>query len=110
MGSTLLKIDYSYYLKRLISRINEVYVFSIKYRYRNILLKKYKLHLHSDILLKTYKLHFSRLFSRYRTLTIYNVLFEQNKMAEVGIRNTTTGDSVGVSCFYSHKGPSWIHV
>ena len=44
--------------------------------------------------------------SRYRTLTIYNVFFEQNKMAEEGIRNTTTGDSVGVSCFYSNKGPS----
>ena len=48
--------------------------------------------------------------SRYRTLTIYNVFFEQNKMAEGGIRNTTTKDSVGVSCFYSHKGPSKIHV
>ena len=44
--------------------------------------------------------------SRYRTLTIYNVFFEQNKMAEEGIRNGTTGDSVGVSCFYSNKGPS----
>ena len=48
--------------------------------------------------------------TRYRTLTIYNVFFEQNKMAEGGIRNTNTGYSVGVSCFYSHKGPSWIHV
>ena len=49
-------------------------------------------------------------YTRDRTLTIYNVFFEQNKMAEVDIRNTTAGDSVGVSCFYSHKGPSWIHV
>ena len=48
--------------------------------------------------------------SRYRNLTIYNVFFEQNKMAEGGIRNTNTEHSVGVSCFYSHKGPSWIHV
>ena len=47
---------------------------------------------------------------RYRTLTIYNVFFEQNKKAEGGLRNTTTGDSVCVSCFYSHKGTSWIHV
>ena len=44
--------------------------------------------------------------TRYRTLTIYNVLFEQNKMADGGIRNSTTGVSVGVSCFYSHNGPS----
>ena len=69
-----------------------MYVFSIKYRYSDILLKK-----------KTS-------FTRYRTLTIYNVFFEQNKMAEGGIRNTTPGDSVGVSCVYPHKGPSWIHV
>ena len=41
-------------------------------------------------------------YSRYRSLTINNVFFEQNKMAEEGIRNTTTGVSVGVSCFYSH--------
>ena len=26
-----------------------------------------------------------------------------------GIRNTATGDSVDVSCFYFHMGPSWIH-
>ena len=49
-------------------------------------------------------------YTRFRTLTIYNVFFEQNKMAEGGIRNTTTGHSVGVTCFYSHKGPSWVHV
>ena len=35
-----IKIDYSDYLKSLISRINEVYIFSIKYRYSDILLKK----------------------------------------------------------------------
>ena len=52
----------------------------------------------------------NRQYPRYRTLTIYNVFFEQNKMAEEGIRNTTTGDSVGVSCFYSNKGPSRILV
>ena len=28
-------------------------------------------------------------------------------MAEGGIRNIATGDSVDVSCFYSHIGPSW---
>ena len=32
-------IHYFDYLKRFINRINEVYVFSIKYRYINILLK-----------------------------------------------------------------------
>ena len=41
-----IKIDYSEYPESLISRINEVYgVFSIKYRYSDILLKKHKLHL-----------------------------------------------------------------
>ena len=44
-----IKIGYSDYLKSLISRINEVHVFSIKYHY-------------SDILLKKHKLHFSRFF------------------------------------------------
>ena len=39
-GFTSIKIDYSDYPKSLISRINEVYVFSIKYRYSDILLKK----------------------------------------------------------------------
>ena len=38
-----IKIDYSDYLKSLISRINEAYAFSIKYRYSDILLKKHKL-------------------------------------------------------------------
>ena len=39
-----IKIDYSDYLKSLISRINEVNVFfSIKYRLNDILLKKHKL-------------------------------------------------------------------
>ena len=32
--------------------------------------------------------------SRYRALTIYNVFFEQNKMAEGDTRNTATGDFV----------------
>ena len=46
-GLSLIKIDYSAYLKSLISRINEVYVVfvSMKYRYSDILLKKHKLHL-----------------------------------------------------------------
>ena len=44
-GFSSIKFDYSDYPKSLISRINEVYVFSIKYRYCNILLKKHKLHL-----------------------------------------------------------------
>ena len=48
------------------------------------------------------------LITHYRTLTIHNVFFEQNKMAKGGIRNTATGDSIDVSCFYSHIGPSWI--
>ena len=34
-----IKIDYSDYLKKLIGRINEVYAFSIKFRYSDILLK-----------------------------------------------------------------------
>ena len=51
----------------------------------------------------------SQLLTRYRTLTIYNEFFEQNKMAEGGIRNYPTGDTVDVSCFYSHIGPSGIH-
>ena len=46
-----IKIDYSDYPKGLISRINVVHVFSIKYRYSDILLKK-----------KQHKLHLSRLF------------------------------------------------
>ena len=41
----------------------------------------------------------SNTITRYRTLTIYNVFFEQNKKAEGCIRNTPTGDSVGVNCF-----------
>ena len=40
-----IKFDYFDYPKSLISRTNEVYVFSIKYRYSDILLKKHKLHL-----------------------------------------------------------------
>ena len=35
-GFSSIKIDYSDYPKSLISRINEVYVFSIKYRYSDI--------------------------------------------------------------------------
>ena len=35
-----INIDYSDYPKSFISRINEVYVVSIKYRYTDILLKK----------------------------------------------------------------------
>ena len=42
-GFSSIKIDYSAYLRSLISRINEVYVFSIKYRYSDILMKKHKL-------------------------------------------------------------------
>ena len=44
-GFSSIKIHYSDYQKSLISRIYEVYVFSIKYRYSDILLKKPKLHL-----------------------------------------------------------------
>ena len=39
-GFSPIKIDYSDYPKSLISRINEVNVYSIKYRYNDILLKK----------------------------------------------------------------------
>ena len=39
-GFSSIKIDDSDYPKSLISRINEIYVFSIKYRYSDILLKK----------------------------------------------------------------------
>ena len=39
-GFSHIKNDYSDYPKSFISRINEVYVFSIKYRYSDILLKK----------------------------------------------------------------------
>ena len=35
-----IKIDYSDYPKKIISRINEDYAFSIKFRYSDILLKK----------------------------------------------------------------------
>ena len=42
-GFSSIKIDYSDYSKSLISRINEDYVFSIKYRYSDILFKKHKL-------------------------------------------------------------------
>ena len=40
-GFSSIKIDYSDFRKRLISRIKEVYVISIKYRYSDILLKKH---------------------------------------------------------------------
>ena len=39
-GSSSIKIHYFDYFKRFINRINEVYDFSIKYHYSNILLKK----------------------------------------------------------------------
>ena len=39
-GFSSIKIDYSDYPKSLISRINEVMFFLIKYRYSDILLKK----------------------------------------------------------------------
>ena len=38
-GFSSIEIDYSDYLKSLISRINEVYVLSIKYRYSDIILE-----------------------------------------------------------------------
>ena len=56
-GLSSIKIDYSGYPKSLISRINEVYVFfSINYRYSDILLKKYKLHLSRLFLLQSHLL------------------------------------------------------
>ena len=44
-GFGSIKIDYIDFPKSLISRINELCVFSIKYRYSDILLNKHKLHL-----------------------------------------------------------------
>ena len=44
-GFSSINIVYSDYPKSLISRINEVYFISRKYRYNDILLKKHKLHL-----------------------------------------------------------------
>ena len=43
-GFNSIKIDYSDFPKSLISRINQVYAFSIKYRYSDILSTKHKLH------------------------------------------------------------------
>ena len=45
MWVQLYKLYYSDYPKSLIRRINEVYVFSMKYHYSDTLLKKHKLHL-----------------------------------------------------------------
>ena len=55
-GFSSIKIDYSDYLRSLISRINEVYVFSIKYRYSDILMKKHKLQFKPFVLLKSHLL------------------------------------------------------
>ena len=44
-GFSSINIDYSDYPKILISRINKVVFFSIKYHFSDILLKKHKLHL-----------------------------------------------------------------
>ena len=44
-------------------------------------------------------------YSRYRTLTIYNLFCEQNKMAEMFTRNKDTGDYVDASDLFS-LGPS----
>ena len=60
-GFSSIKVDYSDYLKSLFSRINEVYVFSIKYRY-------------SDILLKTYKFYLSSLFCCNHTCYCVNMV------------------------------------
>ena len=60
-GFSSIKIDYSDYPKSLISKINEVYVFSIKSRY-------------SDILLEKHKLHFSSLFCCNHTCYCVNVV------------------------------------
>ena len=61
-GFRVIKIDYSDYPKSLISRIDEVYVFSIKYRYSDIPLKK------------PHKLHLSRLFSCNHTCCCVNMV------------------------------------
>ena len=63
-GFSYIKIDYSVYPKSLISRINEVYVFSMKYCYS-----------YSDILLKKkHKLHLSRLFCCNHTCYCVNMV------------------------------------
>ena len=51
--------------------------------------------------MREHNLILDMVFTRYRTLTICNVFFEQNKMATGGTRSVTTGDSVDVSCFSS---------
>ena len=62
-GYSSIKIDYSDCPKSLISRINEVYVFSIEYRYSYILLKK-----------QQHKLHLSRLFCCNHTCYCVNIV------------------------------------
>ena len=52
-GFSPIKIDFSGYPKSLISRINEVMFFSIKYRHCNILLKKTLTSCKSFVLLQT---------------------------------------------------------
>ena len=44
---------------------------------------------------------FEYIYTRYRTLTIYNVFFEQNNVAEMDTRNKDTVDYVDASDFYS---------
>ena len=61
-GYSSIKIDLSDYPKSLFSRINEVYVFFIKYRYSDILLKK------------KHKLHLSRLFCCNHTCYCFNMV------------------------------------
>ena len=62
-GFSFIKIDHSDYPKSLISRINEVYVLSIKYRNSDILLKK-----------QQHKLHLSRLFCCNHTCYCVNMV------------------------------------
>ena len=62
-GFNYIKIDYSDYPKSVFSRINEVYVFSIKYRYSNILLRK-----------NPHYFHLSRLFCCNHTCHCVNMV------------------------------------
>ena len=50
------------------------------------------------------------LFTRYRTLTLCKVFFEQTKWQTQRITNVDTGDSTDVSCIYPHVGPIGIHI
>ena len=72
-GFSSIRIDYSDYPKSLISIINEVYAFSIKCRYSDILLKEHTLHiLKPFVLLQSHLLFCEHGFCDV-SVTLYNV-------------------------------------